>query len=92
MAKDLTMRQLSLSASFASSVSDGQAPDESGHIEDGRSSSAANTSQQTKHLGAMMLASKFAASTRMGAQKIKGIDMPKLRKPDEPDFSAETYD
>lgn len=92
MAKDLSMRQLSSSASFASSTSDGQPPDESGQEEGGRSSLAANTSQPTKHIGAMMLASKFAASTRMGAQNIKEIDMPKLQKPDEPDFSADAYD
>ncbi|KAK6944274.1 hypothetical protein RJ641_025376 [Dillenia turbinata] len=34
-------------------------------------------------------ASRFAASTRRGIQKIKGVEMPKLQKPDEPDFSAE---
>lgn len=93
MAKDLSMRQLSASTSFASSTSDGQGPDDSGQDEGGDwSNSAANASQQSKHLGVMMLASKFAASTRMGAQKTKGTDMPKLQKPDEPDFSAETYD
>lgn len=85
MARDLSMRQLSASTSFASSMSDGQASDESGHEEGDMSSSAANASQQTKHLG-------FAASTRIGAQKLKGTDMPKLQKPDEPDFSSESYD
>ncbi|KAJ6827769.1 cyclic nucleotide-gated ion channel 17-like [Iris pallida] len=91
MAKDLSMRELSLSASFASSTSDGQGAEESEQEKVSRSRSM-HASQESKHLGVMLLASKFAASTRMGAQKVKGIDMPKLQKPDEPDFSADAYD
>lgn len=42
-------------------------------------------------LGATVLASKFAANTRRGAnQKVPAIDMPKkLFKPEDPDFSAD---
>ncbi|XP_021903122.1 probable cyclic nucleotide-gated ion channel 14 [Carica papaya] len=43
-------------------------------------------------LGVTILASRFAANTRRGAQKIKDVEMPKLQKPDEPDFSAEADD
>ncbi|KAL6525467.1 Cyclic nucleotide-gated ion channel 17 [Orobanche hederae] len=44
------------------------------------------------NLGVMILASRFAANTRRGAQKIKDVGLPKLPKPEEPDFSAETDD
>ncbi|KAI6682920.1 hypothetical protein NL676_028833 [Syzygium grande] len=49
----------------------------------------------TQHLGATILASKFAANTKRGAnQKVTILDpqelkMPKLFKPNEPDFSAD---
>ncbi|KAK4784159.1 hypothetical protein SAY86_018527 [Trapa natans] len=47
-------------------------------------------SSQTKlNLGATILASRFAANTRRGPQKAKDVQLPKLQKPDEPDFSAE---
>ncbi|KAK3035826.1 hypothetical protein RJ639_034642 [Escallonia herrerae] len=50
-----------------------------------------------QHLGATILASKFAANTRRGVvHKVKVVEpsasslkMPKLFKPDEPDFSAD---
>ncbi|GAV71226.1 cNMP_binding domain-containing protein/Ion_trans domain-containing protein [Cephalotus follicularis] len=48
-----------------------------------------NPSQAKLNLGATIMASRFAASTRRGAQKIKHVQMPKLQKPEEPDFSAE---
>ncbi|XP_059636984.1 cyclic nucleotide-gated ion channel 17-like [Cornus florida] len=51
------------------------------------------SSQQTKmNLGVTILASRFATSTRRGVQKTKGMGLPKLQKPEEPDFSAETDD
>ncbi|KAK2970899.1 hypothetical protein RJ640_005256 [Escallonia rubra] len=51
----------------------------------------------TQHLGATILASKFAANTRRGiVHKVKVVEpsasslkMPKMFKPDEPDFSAD---
>ncbi|CAL9175440.1 probable cyclic nucleotide-gated ion channel 14 [Musa acuminata AAA Group] len=86
MAKDLSMME-----SF-NSRTDEQAADESGQEEDEVGTYSTSTSQPKQNLGVTILASKFAATTRKGAQKIKGIDMPKLQKPDEPDFSSETYD
>lgn len=47
------------------------------------------------HLGATILASKFAANTRRGVQHKSdptSLQMPKLFKPEEPDFSADTED
>lgn len=53
-----------------------------------------------QHLGVTILASKFAANTRKGAgQKVRvdpaadpSLRMPKLFKPNEPDFSADRED
>ncbi|XP_017618520.1 probable cyclic nucleotide-gated ion channel 14 [Gossypium arboreum] len=44
------------------------------------------------NLGVTILASKFAANTRRGAQRMKDVEMPKLQKPLDPDFSAEPDD
>lgn len=44
-------------------------------------------------LGVTILASRFAANTRRArAQKIKDVDLPKLPKPEEPNFSDEPDD
>ena len=42
----------------------------------------------------MVLASRFAANTRRGvaAQRVKDVEMPRFKKPEEPDFSAEPDD
>ncbi|XP_057751272.1 cyclic nucleotide-gated ion channel 17 [Arachis stenosperma] len=50
-----------------------------------------NSSQTKLNLGVTILASRFAANTRRGALKIKD-DLPKLPKPEEPDFSTEADD
>lgn len=49
----------------------------------------AGSSQPRVNLAVTLLASRFAANTRRGAQKIRDVGMPKLRKPDEPDFDAD---
>ncbi|XP_022141977.1 probable cyclic nucleotide-gated ion channel 14 [Momordica charantia] len=49
-------------------------------------------SQAKQNLGVTILASRFAANTRRGAQKLKDVELSKLRKPDEPDFSEEPDD
>lgn len=46
-----------------------------------------NLSGPKVNLGVTMLASRFAANTRRGAQRIKGVGMSKLQKPEEPDFN-----
>ncbi|PKU62711.1 cyclic nucleotide-gated ion channel 17 [Dendrobium catenatum] len=79
---------LSLSESF-SSKAESLATHES-EEETGRSPS--NSSHLEQNIGAMMLPFKFSTSTRKGAQRRKGVDISKLRKPDEPDFSAHDYD
>ncbi|CAN4088252.1 unnamed protein product [Withania somnifera] len=59
---------------------------------DGGNASGHTTESSIQHLGATILASRFAANTRRG--KVARVDpgesslhMPKLFKPDEPDFS-----
>lgn len=44
------------------------------------------------NLGVTLLASRFAANTRRGIQKVKDIDMTKIRKPEEPEFSSDPDD
>ncbi|GFP95214.1 probable cyclic nucleotide-gated ion channel 17 [Phtheirospermum japonicum] len=56
------------------------------------SSNSAISSIIKSNLGVTILASRFAANTRRGAQKMKDVDLPKLPKPEEPDFSAEPDD
>ncbi|XP_022982087.1 probable cyclic nucleotide-gated ion channel 14 isoform X2 [Cucurbita maxima] len=51
-----------------------------------------NYSHAKQNLGVTILASRFAANTRRGAQKLKDVNLMKLRKPDEPDFSEEPDD
>lgn len=46
------------------------------------------SSQAKQNLNVTILASRFAANTWRVAQKIKGVEMPRLQRPDEPDFSA----
>ncbi|KAF8378308.1 hypothetical protein HHK36_029647 [Tetracentron sinense] len=67
------------------------------HYEDADAESPLIDNANFQHLGATILASRFAANTRKGVnQKIKVVDpaasslkMPKLFKPEEPDFSAD---
>ncbi|AES73805.2 putative potassium channel, voltage-dependent, EAG/ELK/ERG [Medicago truncatula] len=60
--------------------------------EEHRSLVNSNTAQVKQNLGVTILASRFAANTRKGVQKIKDAEMPKLQKPEEPDFSVEPED
>ncbi|KAL6985109.1 putative cyclic nucleotide-gated ion channel 14 [Sarracenia purpurea var. burkii] len=55
-------------------------------------SPSANSSQANQNLGLTILASRFASNTRRGARKIKDVELPKLPKPEEPDFSVEPDD
>lgn len=65
--------------------------DEAESGEGGRNSSV-SSSHATQSLGVTILASRFAANTRRGAQKTKNMEMLKLQKPEEPDFSTEPED
>lgn len=81
MAKCLSMQE-----SFSSSYDEHDTRDEE---EDFHDIPLADSSQTKQNLGVTILASRFAANTRRGAQKTKDVEMTKLRKPEEPDFSAD---
>lgn len=81
----MTAKDLCLRESFAL---DEKVAYETGEGEEEHLSVGSNPSQAKMNLGVTLLASRFAANTRRGAQKIKD-EMPKLRKPEEPDFSTE---
>jgi cyclic nucleotide gated channel len=80
-AKDLTMRE-----SFALHEEEVNKKEEEEHLSVG-----SNPSQAKLNLGVTILASRFAANTRRGVHRIKD-EMPKLPKPEEPDFSTEPDD
>ncbi|CAI9098681.1 OLC1v1035367C1 [Oldenlandia corymbosa var. corymbosa] len=85
LAKDLLAME---SFSLGSKTEDDTEPEE----EDDKSVSRSNSSSARSNLGVTILASRFAANTRRGAQKLKGAGLPKLQKPEEPDFSADPED
>lgn len=80
MAKDLLLKEsVTLSEEVAKETGQGG----------GEQFSVVSGPSQTKmYLDVTLLASRFAANTRRGAQRMKD-DLPKLPKPDEPDFSVE---
>lgn len=81
-AKDLGLSEsLSLDETVAS---------ERAHVDE-EYPTGSNSSQAKLNLGVTILASRFAANTRRGALKMKD-DLPKLLKPEEPDFSTEADD
>ncbi|KAL5853028.1 hypothetical protein ACOSQ3_008146 [Xanthoceras sorbifolium] len=86
MAKNLSMME-----SFSYNL-DEQVALEKEQEEEEHSTASSTSSQAKQNLGVTMLASRFAANTCRGAQKIKHAEMPKLQKPEEPDFSAEPDD
>ncbi|CAI9755582.1 unnamed protein product [Fraxinus pennsylvanica] len=89
--KRMLARGLSMRESFSYSP-DEQLSDENCQEEDDKKSTAVNYSQVKQHLGVTILASRFAANTRREAQKLKNVELPKLLKPEEPDFSADPDD
>ncbi|XWS70553.1 hypothetical protein CRYUN_Cryun03dG0057300 [Craigia yunnanensis] len=88
--KKMMARNLSMIESL-SYPPDEQVADETEQEEE-HTLASSNTSQVKQNLGVTILASRFAENTRRGAQKMKGVEMPKLQKPEQPDFSAEPDD
>ncbi|EEF29203.1 Cyclic nucleotide-gated ion channel, putative [Ricinus communis] len=84
--KRMTENSLTVSESFA--VDEIEA-NETGQDEEDHNTGGLTSSQAKMNLGVTLLASRFAANTRRGAQKMKDVEMPKLPKPEEPDFSAD---
>ncbi|CAN6552254.1 unnamed protein product [Malus baccata var. baccata] len=84
----MTTKDLSMRESFAL---DEKVAYETEQEEEDLSVVSNPSSQAKMNLRVTVLASRFAANTRRGAQKLKD-EMPKLRKPEEPDFSTEPED
>lgn len=80
-AKDLAFRE---SFTMDENVADEREPEDECPAD-------SDSSRAKLNLGVTLLASRFAANTRRGALKIKD-DMPKLQKPEEPDFTVEADD
>lgn len=80
-AKRRMVRNLSMMESFKYSFNS--------HEETTPVTQPSTTFHVKQNLGVTILASRFAANTRRGAQKIRHDQLPKLQKPEEPDFSAE---
>ncbi|CAN0890257.1 Probable cyclic nucleotide-gated ion channel 16 [Linum grandiflorum] len=67
------------------------------YSDEGDEGSSSDGGENGQHLGATLLASKFAANTRKGVVSHKlpsddALKMPKLFKPQEPDFNADHED
>ena len=88
--KKMMARNLSMMESF-SYPPDEQVADETEEEEE-HTLASSDSSQVKQNLGVTILASRFATNTQRGAQKMKDVEMPKLQKPEEPDFSAEPDD
>lgn len=81
---------LSLKESFSYSNIDEEEEEEESIILEGTQEVSNSNLQAKQNLGVTILASRFAANTRKGAQKAKdNVGLPSLKKPEEPDFSAE---
>ncbi|KAM3735566.1 hypothetical protein ACB098_10G096300 [Castanea mollissima] len=89
--KRMTAKSLSMKESFSYSL-DEQVANETEQGKEEHSTSSSTSLQAKQNLGVSILASRFAANTRRGAQKIKDVGLPKLQKPEEPDFSMEPED
>lgn len=89
--KRMMVKSLSMTESFTCTL-DSQVSGETEREEEEQATNSSAASQANQNLGVTILASRFAANTRRGAQKIKDVKMPKLQKPEEPDFSMEPDD
>ncbi|CAB4266564.1 unnamed protein product [Prunus armeniaca] len=93
--KRLLAKNLSMVESFSYNYDKHEEADEAEEEKEdypNTTNATSNTFQVRQNLGVTILASRFAANTRRGAQKIKDVQLPKLLKPEEPDFSIEPED
>ncbi|KAG6391346.1 hypothetical protein SASPL_149100 [Salvia splendens] len=89
--KRTTAKSLSMKESFCVSDEGHYSHDENDKEED-ESAACIPSQPAMQSLGVTILASRFAANTRRGALKAKNVQLPKLQKPEEPDFSADPDD
>lgn len=91
LAKNLSMAE-SFSYNYNKHDEEADDTEEEEKEEFSSSNATSDTFQVRQNLGVTILASRFAANTRRGAQKTKDVQLPKLLKPEEPDFSMEPED
>ncbi|XAR66687.1 hypothetical protein NMG60_11012998 [Bertholletia excelsa] len=84
MARDLTTME-----SFALDEKEGSETEQGEEQDSYPAHSGTGTSGTRLNLGVTILASRFAASTRRGARRMRSVGLPKLQKPEEPDFSVD---
>ncbi|KAL1557408.1 putative cyclic nucleotide-gated ion channel 14 [Salvia divinorum] len=89
MAKNLSISESFYFSRDAQSLDDHDDEEEEEEEEEHEQQGAENSSQAKQNLGVTILASRFAANTKRGAQKVRDLEMHKLQKPEEPDFSAD---
>lgn len=90
MAKELITRESNF-YNYRSSPDQGSYCSDDDDDEDAENNIGRTSTDNSDHfqqLGATILASKFAANTRKGSNKVDSLKMPKLFKPNEPDFSV----
>lgn len=96
LAQDLVKQESSYYMQLPDHESDNEGEFDSVSFKDAGDDSSAVDNNSIQQLGTTLLASKFATNTRRGVnQKVAGVEvdaklpMPKLFKPDEPDFSRD---
>lgn len=82
----------SLSVRESQSFNDDKVRGQMEHEEEEHNAVTSNTAQVKQNLGFTILASIFPVNTKRGVQKVKDVEMPKLQKPEEPDFAVEADD
>ncbi|XP_041993051.1 probable cyclic nucleotide-gated ion channel 14 [Salvia splendens] len=93
--KRMMAKNLSVSESFCfshdvqSSEKHDDDEEEEEHEDIQVAAAAENSCRVQQNLGVTILASRFAANTKRGAQNANDLEMHKLQKPEEPDFSAD---
>ncbi|XP_042499304.1 cyclic nucleotide-gated ion channel 18-like [Macadamia integrifolia] len=96
LAKQLMMHECYYDMSIPNQESDYDDEALDDYFEDDGTERLSTENANTQHLGATILASRFAANTRRGVNQFKVVDpsasslkMPKLFRPEEPDFSED---
>ncbi|XP_021762125.1 probable cyclic nucleotide-gated ion channel 14 [Chenopodium quinoa] len=92
LAQSLSSRESfsgSLTASSSFSQYDNVEFESQEQAPDDNSGETATPSQAIQQLGVTLLAKRFAGNARKGAQRNRDIDLPKMMKPQDPDFFSE---
>ncbi|KAL2932476.1 putative cyclic nucleotide-gated ion channel 14 [Bienertia sinuspersici] len=89
MAQSLSSRDQSFSGSFSMYENVEYQSQEQIPVPVDSGGEAAASSQAIQQLGVTLLAKRFAGNARKGAQRVRDIELPKVMKPQDPDFFAD---